>query len=89
MAIDYITNKKGIKLVNISADELVDKNPKLPLGLTWSCINRFAIEDISVEEATARCSPSYLVPKRTHKVMKVLTLQTSQHHGHQVLPSVH
>ncbi|KAH0789291.1 putative alpha-actinin [Histomonas meleagridis] len=54
MAIDYITNKKGIKLVNISPDDIVDKNTKLTLGLTWSCINKFAIEDISVEEATAR-----------------------------------
>ncbi|KAH0797451.1 putative alpha-actinin [Histomonas meleagridis] len=56
MAIDYITNKKGIKLVNISPDDIVDKNTKLTLGLTWSCINKFAIEDISVEEATARAA---------------------------------
>ncbi|KAH0792888.1 putative alpha-actinin [Histomonas meleagridis] len=53
MAIQYIKDK-GIKLTNIQADDIVDKNLKLTLGLTWSCINKFQIEDISVEEATAR-----------------------------------
>ena len=53
-AIDYVTKTKGIKLIGIGPDDIVDKNIKLTLGLTWSCINKFQIEDISVEEATAR-----------------------------------
>ena len=53
IAIEYIKNK-GIKLTNIQPEDIVQKNLKLTLGLTWSCINKFQIEDISVEEATAR-----------------------------------
>ena len=55
-AINYITKTKGIKLIGIGPEDIVDKNTKLTLGLTWSCINKFAIEDISVEEATARAA---------------------------------
>jgi len=52
-AFEYIESK-GIKLTGIQPDAIVDKNMKLTLGLTWSCINKFQIEEISVEEATAR-----------------------------------
>lgn len=54
IAINYITQKQKIKLVGISSDNIVDKNLLLTLGLTWTIINKFQIEDISVEEATAR-----------------------------------
>lgn len=54
MALDYITKEKKIKLIGIHADDIVDTNLKLTLGLIWSCINKFQIEDISVEEQTAR-----------------------------------
>ena len=54
MALDYVQKEKKIKLIGIHADDIVDKNLKLTLGLIWSCINKFQIEDISVEEQTAR-----------------------------------
>lgn len=54
MALNYITNEKKIRLVGIHAEDIADHNLKLTLGLVWSCINKFQIEDISVEEQTAR-----------------------------------
>ncbi|KAK8884573.1 hypothetical protein M9Y10_043687 [Tritrichomonas musculus] len=54
MALDYVQKEKKVKLIGIHADDIVDKNLKLTLGLIWSCINKFQIEDISVEEQTAR-----------------------------------
>ena len=53
-ALKYIQEVKKIRLVGIGSNDIVDKNVKLTLGLSWSIINKFQIEDISVEEATAR-----------------------------------
>jgi actinin alpha len=52
-ALQFI-QKKGIKLIGIGEDDIIDGHPKLTLGLIWTIINKFLIEDISVEEATAR-----------------------------------
>ncbi|CAG2163676.1 unnamed protein product [Oppiella nova] len=52
-ALDFIANK-GVKLVSIGAEEIVDGNTKMTLGLIWTIILRFAIQDISVEEMTAK-----------------------------------
>ncbi|XP_013778077.1 alpha-actinin-like [Limulus polyphemus] len=46
--------RKGVKLVSIGAEEIVDGNVKMTLGLIWTIILRFAIQDISVEEMTAK-----------------------------------
>ncbi|OHT09387.1 hypothetical protein TRFO_21709 [Tritrichomonas foetus] len=54
MALQFVTEEKKIKLIGIHPDDIVDGNLKLTLGLIWSCINKFQIEDISVEEQTAR-----------------------------------
>uniref|UniRef100_A0A8C8ET23 Calponin-homology (CH) domain-containing protein n=1 Tax=Oncorhynchus tshawytscha TaxID=74940 RepID=A0A8C8ET23_ONCTS len=47
-ALDYIASK-GVKLVSIGAEEIVDGNAKMTLGMIWTIILRFAIQDISVE----------------------------------------
>uniref|UniRef100_A0A674APR7 Actinin, alpha 2b n=1 Tax=Salmo trutta TaxID=8032 RepID=A0A674APR7_SALTR len=47
-ALDFITSK-GVKLVSIGAEEIVDGNIKMTLGMIWTIILRFAIQDISVE----------------------------------------
>uniref|UniRef100_A0A6Q2YUX8 Actinin, alpha 2b n=1 Tax=Esox lucius TaxID=8010 RepID=A0A6Q2YUX8_ESOLU len=47
-ALDFITSK-GVKLVSIGAEEIVDGNVKMTLGMIWTIILRFAIQDISVE----------------------------------------
>lgn len=46
----------GVKLVSIGAEEIVDGNLKMTLGMIWTIILRFAIQDISVEEMTAKAS---------------------------------
>lgn len=47
-----------IKLINIPTRynrlEIVDGNLKMTLGMIWTIILRFAIQDISVEEMTAK-----------------------------------
>ncbi|CAG5131559.1 unnamed protein product, partial [Candidula unifasciata] len=40
IALDFL-RMKGIKLVNIRSDEIVDGNPKLTLGLIWTIILHF------------------------------------------------
>uniref|UniRef100_A0A8C4QWD6 Actinin alpha 3a n=1 Tax=Eptatretus burgeri TaxID=7764 RepID=A0A8C4QWD6_EPTBU len=52
-ALDFIASK-GVKLVSIGAEEIVDGNGKMTLGMIWTIILRFAIQDISVEETSAK-----------------------------------
>ncbi|MGH0149285.1 UNVERIFIED_CONTAM: hypothetical protein FKN15_018161 [Acipenser sinensis] len=52
-ALDYIASK-GVRLVSIGAEEIVDGNAKMTLGMIWTIILRFAIQDISVEETSAK-----------------------------------
>merc|ERR1719382_1242455 len=42
---------KGIKLVNIGAEDLHDGNGKLILGLTWTLILRYEIHKFGADEA--------------------------------------
>lgn len=49
----YIADK-GVKLVGIAPEELVDGNLKMVLGMVWTIILRFQIQDISVEELSAK-----------------------------------
>uniref|UniRef100_H3BE04 Actinin alpha 3 n=1 Tax=Latimeria chalumnae TaxID=7897 RepID=H3BE04_LATCH len=52
-ALDFIASK-GVKLISIGAEEIVDGNVKMTLGMIWTIILRFAIQDISVEETSAK-----------------------------------
>ncbi|XP_014664565.1 PREDICTED: alpha-actinin, sarcomeric-like isoform X1 [Priapulus caudatus] len=52
-ALHFIASK-GVKLVSIGAEEIVDGNVKMTLGLIWTIILRFTIQDISIEESTAK-----------------------------------
>jgi Ca2+-binding EF-hand superfamily protein len=52
-ALDFINNK-GVKLVSIGAEEICDGNVKMTLGMIWTIILRFAIQDISVEDTSAK-----------------------------------
>jgi hypothetical protein len=47
IALDFLAHKK-IRLVNIRADEIVDGNSKLTLGLIWTIILHFQISDVIV-----------------------------------------
>ena len=46
--------EKGVKLVGIGPEEIVDGNTKLILGMIWTIILRFQIQDISMEELSAK-----------------------------------
>lgn len=59
-ALDFIASK-GVKLVSIGAEEIVDGNVKMTLGLIWTIILRFAIQDISVEGTDNRASTACLM----------------------------
>ncbi|XP_015766072.1 PREDICTED: alpha-actinin, sarcomeric-like [Acropora digitifera] len=52
-ALDFVKSK-GVKLVSIGAEEIVDGNLKMTLGMIWTIILRFAIQDISVEETASK-----------------------------------
>jgi len=56
----------GVKLVGISAEELCDGNLKLVLGMIWTIILRFQIQDISVEEMTAKEGLLLWCQRKTH-----------------------
>ena len=42
-ALEFLQKERKIKLVNIRPDEIVDGNPKLILGLTWTLILHFQV----------------------------------------------
>jgi len=52
-ALEYILSK-GVKLVMVGAEEIVDGNLKMTLGMIWTIILRFAIQDITVDEFSAK-----------------------------------
>ncbi|KAK9454680.1 calponin homology domain-containing protein [Dipodascopsis uninucleata] len=53
VALDYI-KQRGIQLYNIGAEDIVDGNVKLILGLLWTLILRFTISEINAEGYTAK-----------------------------------
>jgi Ca2+-binding EF-hand superfamily protein len=52
-ALDYI-KARGIQMTNIGAEDIVDGNEKILLGLIWTLILRFTIADINEEGMTAK-----------------------------------
>lgn len=52
-ALNFIASK-GVKLVSVGAEEIVDGNLKMTLGMIWTIILRFAIQDITVDEFSAK-----------------------------------
>lgn len=60
-ALDFIASK-GVKLVSIGAEEIVDGNAKMTLGMIWTIILRFAIQDISVEGKSQEPADSKELP---------------------------
>ncbi|XP_004208576.1 alpha-actinin [Hydra vulgaris] len=52
-ALDFVASK-GVKLVSIGAEEIVDGNLKMILGMIWTIILRFAIQDILVDEFSSK-----------------------------------
>ncbi|KAL6631173.1 calponin homology domain-containing protein [Neocallimastix sp. 'constans'] len=52
-ALEFIKSR-GVSLTNIGAEDIVDSNPKLILGLIWTIILRFTIAEISEEGLNAK-----------------------------------
>ncbi|KAK9471047.1 calponin homology domain-containing protein [Dipodascopsis tothii] len=52
-ALDFI-RRRGIQLYNIGAEDIMDGNVKLILGLLWTLILRFTIDEINAEGFTAK-----------------------------------
>ncbi|KAK0546612.1 alpha-actinin [Tilletia horrida] len=52
-ALDFIKSR-GVVLTNVGAEDIIDGNLKLILGLIWTLILRFTIADISEEGVTAK-----------------------------------
>lgn len=68
-ALDFIASK-GVKLVSIGAEEIVDGNVKMTLGMIWTIILRFAIQDISVEETFCEGRAALVVSKKDSPLQK-------------------
>ncbi|KAI1107240.1 calponin homology domain-containing protein [Jackrogersella minutella] len=52
-ALNFIKSR-GIQMTNIGAEDVVDGNRKIILGLIWTLILRFTISDINAEGMTAK-----------------------------------
>eukprot|EP01101_Sappina_pedata_P003205 TRINITY_DN1342_c0_g1_i1.p1 TRINITY_DN1342_c0_g1~~TRINITY_DN1342_c0_g1_i1.p1 ORF type:complete len:864 (+),score=523.03 TRINITY_DN1342_c0_g1_i1:23-2593(+) len=52
-ALQFIKNK-GVNLAGVGAEEIVDGNLKMILGMIWTIILRFQIQDISMEDLSAK-----------------------------------
>lgn len=53
LALDFIRSR-GIQMINTGAEDVVDGNQKIILGLIWTLILRFTISDINEEGMTAK-----------------------------------
>lgn len=53
LSLDFIKSR-GIQMTNIGAEDVVDGNRKIILGLIWTLILRFTISDINEEGMTAK-----------------------------------
>ncbi|EGR50913.1 uncharacterized protein TRIREDRAFT_57891 [Trichoderma reesei QM6a] len=53
LSLDYIRSR-GIQMTNIGAEDVVDGNRKIVLGLIWTLILRFTISDINEEGMSAK-----------------------------------
>ncbi|KAH7188454.1 uncharacterized protein B0J16DRAFT_412915 [Fusarium flagelliforme] len=53
LALDFVKSR-GIQMTNIGAEDVVDGNQKIVLGLIWTLILRFTISDINEEGMSAK-----------------------------------
>ena len=53
-SLSFIKSREHIPLTNIGAEDVVDGNRKIILGLIWTLILRFTISDIGMEGLTAK-----------------------------------
>ena len=61
-ALQFLVEKK-VHLENLGPEDIVDGNPRLILGLVWTLILRFQVQDIALQ-----VSKVYLLLKYTYHV---------------------
>lgn len=49
-ALQFLLHEQRVHLENLGSHDIVDGNPRLTLGLIWTIILRFQIQDITIEE---------------------------------------
>lgn len=49
-ALQFLLKEQRVHLENLGSHDIVDGNPRLTLGLIWTIILRFQIQDITIEE---------------------------------------
>lgn len=49
-ALQFLLREQRVHLENLGSHDIVDGNPRLTLGLIWTIILRFQIQDITIEE---------------------------------------
>jgi hypothetical protein len=89
-ALNFLKSQK-IQLVNISPEDIADENIKLILGLIWTIIQKFAIEDISEEQLSAKEALLLWCQKKTagYKDVKVENFHYSFQDGLALCALIH
>lgn len=49
-SLQFLTQQQRVHLENLGSHDIVDGNPRLTLGLIWTIILRFQIQDITIEQ---------------------------------------
>lgn len=82
VCLDFIA-RSGVRLIGISSEEICDHNQKLILGMVWTLILRFEIQDISIEDLTAKEGLLYWCQKKTagYRDVHVKDFTRSWHDG--------
>ncbi|KDN41246.1 hypothetical protein K437DRAFT_238436 [Tilletiaria anomala UBC 951] len=90
-ALDFIKSR-GVVLTNVGAEDIIDGNLKLILGMIWTLILRFTIADISEEGVTAKEGLLLWCQRKTtpyHPVVDVQNFSTSWKDGLALCALIH
>lgn len=82
VCLQFITNHE-VKMTNIGAEDIVDGNFKIILGLIWLCILKWDVDDISEDELSARDALLLWCKKKTkdYNGVEVTNFHTSWKDG--------
>ncbi|KAL4870335.1 hypothetical protein BDV12DRAFT_166163 [Aspergillus spectabilis] len=81
-SLDFVKGR-GIQMTNIGAEDIVDSNQKIILGLIWTLILRFTISDINEEGMTAKAGLLLWCQRKTacYEGVEVRDFSTSWNDG--------
>jgi Ca2+-binding EF-hand superfamily protein len=89
-ALEFITSR-GVKLTNIGAEDIVDGNVTLILGMIWTLILRFTMADINEEGLSAKEGLLLWCQRKTapYKEVEVVDFSTSWSDGLALCALIH